>query len=59
MQSNEGDKIERALVVVPKLNRLIALSGDHNRRALLEDVIEHFLKTSFLGTALFPAPSFV
>ena len=49
VQSIEGGPVERALVVVPKISRLIALQGGHKRMALLEDVIEHFAVKLFPG----------
>ena len=49
VQSNDGGPVERALVVVPKTKRLIALQGDNARMALLEDVIEYFAVNLFPG----------
>ena len=56
VENNAGGDLERALVVVPKANRLIALQGDHSRMALLEDVIEHFAKAFFPVTKLSRRP---
>lgn len=44
--------LHRALIVVPKVSRLIALPGADGRFALLEDVIEYFAGDLFPGHAI-------
>ena len=57
VQSNDGGEVEQALVVVPKLNRLINLGDERKRMALLEDVIEYFRAIYSRVIALSAAPS--
>ncbi|TVR49167.1 MAG: polyphosphate kinase 1, partial [Planctomycetota bacterium] len=45
----EDSAPRRALVVMPKMPRLIALPGEAGRIALLEEVVEYFLHSLFPG----------
>ncbi|TVR42024.1 MAG: polyphosphate kinase 1, partial [Planctomycetota bacterium] len=49
VRADSQNETQQALVVVPKMGRLIALPGTNQRFALLEDVIEYFLAALFPG----------
>ncbi|TVR09589.1 MAG: polyphosphate kinase 1 [Planctomycetota bacterium] len=49
LEDEQEQQVHRALIVVPKLSRLVALPGPPGRFALLEDIIEFFAADLFPG----------